>query len=158
MRVPGSLINDSNIAVRSAARMMSGALSRAGRPEHPAEADAIDASLIALYQSAPDVHEKTELLSALGNSAGPSVIPAIEEALRDSNVPIRSAAARALRLAPALTLIAFSPTSSPLTPTLRSAPTPSSPLGSGIRCHRRLSTPCCTPPAPTKPGIFAAMR
>jgi HEAT repeat protein len=100
MRVPGSLINDSNIAVRSAARMMSGALSRAGRPEHPAEADAIDSSLIALYQRASDPHEKTELLSSLGNSAGPSVVPVIEEALHDSNVPIRSAAARALRLAP----------------------------------------------------------
>jgi HEAT repeat protein len=99
MHVPDDLVNDSNIAVRSAARMMSGAVSRAGRPEHPAEADAIDATLISLYQNAPDVHEKTELLSALGNSAGPSVIPAIEEALRDSRVPVRSAAARALRLA-----------------------------------------------------------
>jgi HEAT repeat protein len=99
MHVPGDLFNDSNIAVRSAARMMSGAISRTGRPEHPAEADLIDAALINLYQNAPGVHEKTELLSALGNSAGPSVIPAIEEALRDSRVLVRSAAARALRLA-----------------------------------------------------------
>jgi hypothetical protein len=100
MRVPGNLIKDSNIAVRSAARMMSGALSRAGRAEHPAEADAIDASLITLYQSPADVHEKTELLGALGNSAGPSVIPVVEEALHDSRVPVRAAAARALRLGP----------------------------------------------------------
>jgi hypothetical protein len=100
MHVTDGLVNDSNIAVRSAARMMSGAVSRAGRPEHPAEADAIDAALISQYQNATDAHEKAELLSALGNSAGPSVIPAIEEALRDSHVPVRSAAARALRLAP----------------------------------------------------------
>jgi HEAT repeat protein len=80
--------------------MMSGSLSRAGRPEHPAEADAIDATLITLYQGASDVHEKTELLRALGNSAGPSEIPVVEEALRDSRVPVRSSAARALRLAP----------------------------------------------------------
>jgi len=99
MRGPGYLVNDSNVAVRSAARLMSGALSRAGRDEHPVEADAIDATLITLYQTAPDVHEKIDLLGALGNSAGPSVIPAIEEALHDSRVPVRSAAARALRLA-----------------------------------------------------------
>jgi DNA-binding NarL/FixJ family response regulator len=43
MRVPGGLVNDSNAAIRSGARLTSGALSRAGRPEHPAEADAIEA-------------------------------------------------------------------------------------------------------------------
>lgn len=99
MHVPGDLIHDNNNAVQSAARMISGALSRAGRSGHPEEADAIDASLITLYRNAGDTREKTELLGALGNSAGPSVIPAIEEALGDSNVPIRAAAARALRLA-----------------------------------------------------------
>lgn len=65
-----------------------------------AEAEAIDASLIALYRSARDTHEKTELLGALGNSSGPLVVPVIEEALHESTVPIRSAAARGLRLAP----------------------------------------------------------
>jgi hypothetical protein len=99
MRVPGDLVRDSNAAVQSAARMISGALSRAGRKEHPAEAEAIDASLNTLYREATDAREKTELLSALGNSAGPSAVPTIAEALHDSLVPIRAAAARALRLA-----------------------------------------------------------
>lgn len=99
MRVPNHLLHDSNAQVQTAARMISGALSRAGRPEHRVEADAIDASLIALYRNAQTTHEKTELLSALGNSAGPSVVPAIVAALHDSHAPIRSAAARALRLA-----------------------------------------------------------
>lgn len=100
MRVTGDLMDDPNPSIRSAARMMSGALSHAGRPEHVAEAEAIDASLIALYRSARDTHEKTELLGALGNSSGPLVVPVIEEALHESTVPIRSAAARGLRLAP----------------------------------------------------------
>jgi hypothetical protein len=99
MRVPGDLVRNSNAAVQSAARMISGALSRAGREEHPAEADAIDASLNTLYREAADAREKTELLGALGNSAGPSTVPAIVEALHDSRIPIRAAAARALRLA-----------------------------------------------------------
>lgn len=40
------------------------------------------------------------MLGAFGNSVGPSVVPFIEEALRDSRIPVRAAAARALRLAP----------------------------------------------------------
>ena len=99
MLVPGDLIRDSNAAVQSAARMISGALSRAGRNEHPTEAGAIDGSLNTLYREATDPREKTELLGALGNSAGPSAVPTIVEALHDSQTPIRAAAARALRLA-----------------------------------------------------------
>ena len=74
-------------------------LARAGRPEHEAEAEEIDASLIALYRDARDMREKSELLGALGNSVGPTVVPVIEEALGDVRVPVRAAAARALRLA-----------------------------------------------------------
>ena len=100
MRVPGDLMDDSNSAVRSAARMMSGALARAGRPAHPAESDSIDSALICRYRNSEDTQQMIELLGALGNSAGPSVVPVIEEALRDSQAPVRAAAARALRLAP----------------------------------------------------------
>jgi hypothetical protein len=80
--------------------MMSGALARAGRSAHPAEAEAIDTSLITLYRDARETRQTVELLGALGNSAGPSVVPVIEEALSDSRASIRAAAARALRLAP----------------------------------------------------------
>jgi hypothetical protein len=100
MRVPAALMGDSKPAVQSAARLMTGALARAGRSAHPAEADAMDASLIALYRNAGETPQAGELIGALGNSAGPSVVPVIEEALRDSRIPIRAAAARALRLAP----------------------------------------------------------
>lgn len=100
MRVPEDLMNDPNANIQSAARLMCGALSRAGRPAHATEADAIDAALIALYKGAQDANEKTQLLSALGNSAGPATVPVIEKALHDSIAAIRSAAARALRLAP----------------------------------------------------------
>jgi HEAT repeat protein len=98
-RVPLKLITDSNPAVRSAARMMSGALARAARPEHAEEADSIDASLIALYRGARDMREKSDLLAALGNSVGPDAVPVIEEALGDASVSVRAAAVRALRLA-----------------------------------------------------------
>lgn len=102
MRIPPDLIDDPNLAVRSAARLMSGALARAGRREHEAEADAIDASLIALYRGAADTREKSELLGALGNSVGPAVVPIIEGALDVADVSVRAAAARALRLAPGI--------------------------------------------------------
>lgn len=99
MRVPHDLVHDSNPGVRTAARMITGALARAGRSTHEAEAEAIDASLIALYRDAGNVREKSDLLGALGNSVGPTVVPVIEEALRDARIPVRAAAARALRLA-----------------------------------------------------------
>jgi hypothetical protein len=99
MRVPHDLLQDPSRAIQAAARMMSGALARAGRPEHEAEAEEIDASLIALYRDAREMHEKSELLGALGNSVGPKVVPVIEEALGDVRVPVRAAAVRALRLA-----------------------------------------------------------
>ena len=100
MRVPVDLMNDPNATIRSAARLMSGALSRAGRAENAAEADEIDATLVDLFRNASNSSEKAELLGALGNSAGPSVVPVIQESLHDSTAAIRSAAARGLRLAP----------------------------------------------------------
>jgi len=101
MRMPLSLLDAEDPAIVSAARLMSGALARAGRPEHRAEADAIDAALIARYRKAQEVHERCDLLAALGNSAGPSVLPVIEEALRDPRPSVRAEAARGLRLAEA---------------------------------------------------------
>jgi hypothetical protein len=100
MRIPAALLDDDDPKVESAARMVSGALARAGRAEHPAEADSIDATLIMRYRKAQEVREVCDLLAALGNSVGPSVLPVIEEALRDPREALRSAAARALRLAP----------------------------------------------------------
>lgn len=100
MRVPLVLVDDRDPAVRSAARMAAGALARAGRSEHAAEAGRIDAALIAAYRNARDGAEVCEMLSALGNSVGPAAIPVIQEALHDSRTSVRAAAARALRLAP----------------------------------------------------------
>jgi len=99
MCTPGTLLNDANPKIRSAARMISGALSHAGRAEYPREAASIDDSLVALYRSAQETHERIEFLGALGNSAGPSTIPVLEEALHDPATAIRGAAARGLRLA-----------------------------------------------------------
>ncbi len=100
MLIPANLLHDPDQTVRSAARLMSGTLSRIGRPGHQVEADAIDASLIALYLDSRDTRESVELLGALGNSAGPAVVPVIKGALVDPRIPIRAAAARAIRLIP----------------------------------------------------------
>ena len=50
---------------------------------HPAEADRIDASLVARYRQAKEVGERSDLLTALGNCVGPTVLPLIRDALRD---------------------------------------------------------------------------
>jgi hypothetical protein len=99
MHVPATLLDDNDGRVESAARITSGALARAGRAEHPVEADTIDAALIARYRKARQVRELSDLLAALGNSVGPSALPVIEDALHDFRNPVRAAAARALRLA-----------------------------------------------------------
>ena len=98
MRIPVALLDDHDTRVESAARIVSGALARTGRIEHPAEADTIDAALIARYRKAREVGELTDVLAALGNSASPTVLPVIKEALRDTRGPVRAAAARGLRL------------------------------------------------------------
>jgi HEAT repeat protein len=100
MGIPLVLLDDADPAIRTAARMIAGALARAGRVEHPAEADAIDGALVARYRKAREIPQVCEALSALGNSIGPTVIPAIREALHDPRATVRAAAVRALRLAP----------------------------------------------------------
>jgi hypothetical protein len=99
MRIPAALLDDDDARVASAARITSGALARAGRADHPAEADAIDASLLTRYRKARETDELIDLLAAFGNSVGPSVVPLVEEALHDPRGPVRAAAARGLRLA-----------------------------------------------------------
>ena len=99
MRRPPTLLDDDDARIASAARLASGALARAGRPEHPEEAEKIDAALIARYRKARELRERSDLLRALGNSIGPTVLPVIEETLRDAHGPARPEAARALRLA-----------------------------------------------------------
>ncbi len=100
MRVPFDLMDDDDVRIASAARIVSGALARAGRATHPGEADRMDAALIARYRKVEGDAEVPDLLAAMGNSTGSPVVPVIEEALRDPRVPIRVAAARALRLSP----------------------------------------------------------
>jgi hypothetical protein len=99
MRIPVALLDDGDARVQSAARMVSGALARAGHSEHAIEANEIDAALIARYRRAQEGRDACDLLAGLGNSVGPSALPVIEEALSDPRTPVRAAAARALRLA-----------------------------------------------------------
>lgn len=100
MRIPVSMIDESNPEIRSVARFISGAIARAGRTQHPTEAEAIDKVLIERYRQAHDVHDLSDVLAALGNSGGPTTLRVIEDAIGDSRPAVRGAAARALRLAP----------------------------------------------------------
>ena len=99
MRAPIAWWEDDDFAVASAARIASGSLAHAGRSTRQAEAESINAALVAHYQQARDTRERTELLAAMGNSAGKRVAGAIEGALKDPQAEVRRAAARALRLA-----------------------------------------------------------
>ena len=100
MRIPSALLDDPDGQVASAARLMSGALARAGREQHPEESDRIDRALAARYRAAQTPAEKCGFLEGLGNSAGPEALAAIESALGDSQPEVRAAAARGLRLPP----------------------------------------------------------
>ena len=98
MRIPPALLDDPDRQIASAARLMSGALARAGREQHSEEADRIDRALIAGYRAAPTTAQKCEFLAGLGNSAGPEAVAIIESALGDERPELRAAAARGLRL------------------------------------------------------------
>ena len=99
MRIPVSLLDDANPRVIAAAELAAGTLAHAGRAEHPSEAEAIDAELIARYRKVQEPRQACDFLAALGNSAGPATAPVIRGALRDTRPDVRGAAARALRLA-----------------------------------------------------------
>ncbi len=98
MRIPSALLDDPDRQIASAARLMSGALARAGREQHPEESGRIERALIERYRTAQTPAERCDLLAGLGNSAGPEAVAAIESALGDPRPEVRAAAARGLRL------------------------------------------------------------
>jgi hypothetical protein len=99
MRIPFALLDDPDAQVASAARIMAGTVAHAGRKDHRLQADALDAALIVRYRNARQIADVCNLIAALGNSVGASVLPVIETALKDPRAPVRAAAARSLRLA-----------------------------------------------------------
>lgn len=99
MRTPVPLCADSDALVASAARLASGALAHAGRKAHPDDSAAIDAFLVAGFEKAQmNATDAADFLSAMGNSGGASVAPAIGRGVHDSRAVVRVAAVRALRL------------------------------------------------------------
>jgi len=100
MRIPVSLLDDHDPQIRNAARLASGALVRAGQELHSGEADEIEAELVARFTQAATVEDKKELLTALGNSAGPRARATFIEVLRDEREDFRTSAVRGLRLIP----------------------------------------------------------
>src|SRR5262249_54989182 len=98
MHAPSDLLDEGQAAIRRAARLVSGGLAHAGRRAPPSAAAALDEALLARYREATDAQERGELLSALGNSAGATVLPVVTAALREDVADVRAAAARALRL------------------------------------------------------------
>ncbi|HTA20625.1 MAG TPA: hypothetical protein VK989_15135, partial [Polyangia bacterium] len=57
-----------------------------------------DVALGARFDAAKDAAARADLLGAIGNSAGPSLLPRIHAALGDADLDERAAGARALRL------------------------------------------------------------
>lgn len=86
-------------SVRRAALFAGGSVARAARPTDAKGAGAIDAALLAAYEAAKEVTARAELLGAIGNSAGPALLPLVRKALAsDPDTKVRTAAVRALRL------------------------------------------------------------
>jgi hypothetical protein len=100
MAIPVSLFSARDPKVRNAARLAGGALARAGREAHPIESDAIEADLAMRLSGAKTIEEQKELLSALGNSAGPRAFAAVSAAVKDPREDMRASATRSLRLVP----------------------------------------------------------
>jgi hypothetical protein len=94
-----ALCKDGDATVRRAALFASGSLARAARANDDAHAGVIDAALAAAYKGAKDAPARAELLGAIGNSAGPTLLPVVRAALEtDADSKVRAAATRALRL------------------------------------------------------------
>ena len=101
MSAPLGLLDDADPKLRQAARLVAGALARAGRsgvPAREAEAEALDRALIERYHSVTGIADQKELLAALGNSGGPAVLPLLATALSHPRADVRATAARSLRL------------------------------------------------------------
>jgi hypothetical protein len=98
MSAVGPLLDDGEPRLRSAALLIDGALARAGRDLHPAEAARIEADLLARLRRATEPALCREIIAALGNCASPGVVAALQGALGRPNAGVRAAAARGLRL------------------------------------------------------------
>lgn len=98
-RIPSELLDAPAPTLRRAALLSSGALARAARRAHPEESARIDRALADRYAAARDDRERIEVLSAIGNSGGASLLPLVDSALREGAPPMRAAAVTALRLA-----------------------------------------------------------
>jgi hypothetical protein len=98
MRAPRDLWGDPDAAIARAALFASGAMARSGRPEHPEDAGWLDRQLVAHLAQARDDGRRADTLAALGNSASPDTLAAVEGALAAGDPAVRAAAARALRL------------------------------------------------------------
>ena len=100
MATVGRLLEGRATGVRRAARAVAGTVARVGRPEHVAESEAIEKTLLGEYARARDDGDRALALAALANLGSPAVLAPVKAALGDGERPVRAAAARALRLVP----------------------------------------------------------
>jgi hypothetical protein len=97
MRVPLDLLDDADAPTREAACLTAGALARAGRADHAADADAIDHALADRFSRETTSSRRRELLGAMGNSGGPTLAAVLLGVLSHGAPGERPASARALR-------------------------------------------------------------
>jgi hypothetical protein len=98
LRGVAALVDAGDPVVSKAARFAAGTLARTSRATAPAEAAALDVAIGARFDAAKDAAARADLLGAIGNSAGPALLPRVRAALGDADLEVRAAGARALRL------------------------------------------------------------
>ena len=79
---------------------LAGSIARAGRDDHPTEAEAIELLVLVQAARARGSDDRVEALAALGNLGSPGVLPQVRTALAGDDARVRAAGARALRLVP----------------------------------------------------------
>jgi hypothetical protein len=93
-----ALLDHGDAEIRKMAALGYGALVERARRRDAAAAAAGSRRLAERFAAASGAGRRRELLAAMGNAQDPTLLPAIEQGLRDEDADVRAAAVRALRL------------------------------------------------------------
>jgi hypothetical protein len=100
LQAVGVLARGREPSSRRPALFVAGALARAARPQHPAEAAEIERIVLAASAGARTIDDRLDALAALGNLGSASILPRVRPELAAPEPKLRAAAARALRFVP----------------------------------------------------------
>jgi hypothetical protein len=100
LQAVGVLARGREPSLRRPALFVAGTLTRASRPQHPADADALERVVLAESAGARSYDERLDALAVLGNLGSASILPRVRPELAAPEPKLRAAAARALRFVP----------------------------------------------------------